>query len=136
MLALLAGVGLSLTFPPSWVGWLAPLPLAWLFRAVTNHSPERAFALTFTFAAAFFGILLLWLPDSLTPLFGPGVAALYPGLVGLLALTWAGTAALTRRVMGASTLWALPFAWTLLDSLRALGPFGFTWGSLGYSTLR
>lgn len=126
-------MALSFAFPPSPLAWLAPLPLAWLFRAVAAPPPRGAFALTLTFAAGFFGVLLLWLPGSLTPLFGPGVAALYPILVGLLALTWAGTAAMTRRVMGPATLWALPFAWTLLDAARALGPFGFTWGSLGYA---
>lgn len=133
LLAFLAGVGLSFTFPPSPLGWLAPLPLAWLFRAVAGHPPDRAFTLALTFAAGFFAALLLWLPGSLSPLFGPGVAALYPVLVGGLALMWAGTAALTRRMMGRATLWALPFAWVLLDSARGLGPFGFTWGSLGYA---
>ncbi|MEF2278270.1 apolipoprotein N-acyltransferase [Deinococcus sp. YIM 134068] len=133
LLCLLAGVGLAFTFPPSPLGWLAPLPLAWLFRAASKRPPGQAFALTFAFAAGFFGALLLWLPGSLTPLFGPGVGALYPALVGVVAFMWAGTVALTRLVMGPATLWALPFAWVLLDTARGLGPFGFTWGSLGYA---
>lgn len=126
-------MGLAFTFPPSPLGWLAPVPLAWLFRAASTRPPGQAFTLTFAFAAGFFGALLLWLPGSLTPLFGPGVGALYPALVGGLALLWAGTVALTRQVLGPATLWALPFAWVLLDTARGLGPFGFTWGSLGYA---
>ncbi|QLG13442.1 apolipoprotein N-acyltransferase (plasmid) [Deinococcus sp. D7000] len=133
LLALLTGIGLSFAFLPSPLGWLAPFPLAWLFRAAAQTGPGRAFRLTFAFALGFFGTLLLWLPGSLTPLFGPGVAALYPVLVAGLAVMWAATAALTRRVMGPATLWALPFAWVLLDTARSLGPFGFTWGSLGYA---
>ncbi|WP_051935627.1 apolipoprotein N-acyltransferase [Deinococcus sp. YIM 77859] len=133
LLCLLAGAALAFTFPPSPLGALAPLPLALLFRQVASQPPGRAFRLTFAFAASFFTALLLWLPSSLAPWFGPGMAVLYLGLVAWLALGWAAAAALTRRVMGPATLWALPFAWVLLDAARALGPFGFTWGSLGYA---
>lgn len=127
------GALLASMFPPSPLGWLAPLPLALLFRTVATTSSRQALSVTFTFALGFFALHLMWLPSGLSRLLGPGVLVLYPLLVMLLALFWAVTAGLTRRWLGRFTLWGLPLAWVLLDAARAWGPFGFTWGSLGYA---
>ncbi|GHF58451.1 apolipoprotein N-acyltransferase [Deinococcus metalli] len=129
----LAGIGLAFTFPPSPLGWLAPVWLALLFRAAATATPRQAMRLTWLFAVGLFGALLSWLPLSLAGTVGPAIVALYPLLVGLLAAMWALTAWLTRRLAGRLSLGAFPMAWAALEVARSWGPFGFTWGSLGYT---
>ena len=131
--ATLMGVLLALTFPPSPLGWLAAVPLAWLFVRIKHSSVRRTFQETWWFACGLFGTLLLWLHASLMGLLGVGIIALYPFLVGLLAGLWAVTLTLTRALAGRFVLLALPFALTLLDTLRETGALGFTWGNLGYT---
>lgn len=130
--AALGGV-LGLVFLVSSWSWLAPLPLALLFREITRRTPTDTFKLTWLFGAGFFAAHLLWLPSSLSGFLGPGAVILSALLIALLASLWGLTAALTRRLLGSATLWGLPLAWTVMDALRAAGPFGFTWGSLGYA---
>lgn len=127
------GGGFGLVFLVSAWSWLSPLPLALLFREVTRRTPADAFKLTWLFGAGFFTAHLLWLPSSLSSFLGPGAVILSALLIALLASMWGLTAALTRHLLGPATLWGLPLAWTVLDALRATGPFGFPWGSLGYA---
>ncbi|MFC6662835.1 hypothetical protein [Deinococcus multiflagellatus] len=124
---------LGLVFLVSALSWLAPLPLALLFREITRRTPADTFKLTWLFGAGFFAAHLLWLPSSLSGFLGPGAVILSALLIATLASLWGLTAALTRRLLGPATLWGLPLAWTVMDALRATGPFGFTWGSLGYA---
>lgn len=128
----LAGAALGVVYPPSPLGWLAPLPLALLFRAVYGVTPVVAFSLTLVFAASFFTVLLWWLPQSLGALLGWGLVAVFPVLVFLLSVMWALTVSLARWWAGPRTWLALPLAWVVLDTLREMGPFGFPWGNLGY----
>ncbi|MVN88929.1 apolipoprotein N-acyltransferase [Deinococcus sp. HMF7620] len=130
--AALGGI-LGLVFLVSVWSWLSPLPLAVLFRGITRGTPADAFKLTWLFGAGFFTAHLLWLPSSLSSFLGPGALVLSALLIALLATMWGLTAALTRRLLGPATLWGLPLAWTVLDTLRAAGPLGFPWGSLGYA---
>lgn len=128
----LAGTALGWMYPPSPLGWLAPLPLALLFRTVSSVTPTAAFSLTLVFALGFFTMLLWWLPQSLGALLGWGLVAVFPVLVSLLSVMLALLVSLTRWWAGPHTLLALPLAWVVLDTLRELGPFGFPWGNLGY----
>lgn len=133
LLALAAGVTLAFLFPPSPWGWLAPFPLAALFRWVARGTVRRAVQVTLLFAAGFFTVLLWWLPSSLASALGGGIVVVFPVLVALLSVMWAVTVGLTRRWFGPQVIWTLPLAWAVLDALRAWGPFGFPWGSLGYA---
>lgn len=128
----LAGAALGWIYPPSPMGWLAPFPLALLFRAVYGVAPAGAFLLTLIFATSFFTVLLWWLPQSLGALLGWGLVAVFPVLVFLLSGMWAFTVSLVRWWAGPRTWVALPLAWVVLDTLREMGPFGFPWGNLGY----
>lgn len=127
------GGGLGTVFLVSVWSWFAPVPLALLFREITRRTPADTFKLTWLFGAGFFAAHLLWLPSSLSGFLGPGAVILSALLIATLAILWGLTAALTRRLLGPATLWGLPLAWTVMDALRATGPFGFTWGSLGYA---
>ncbi|MGM9319647.1 apolipoprotein N-acyltransferase [Deinococcus aquaticus] len=123
---------LGALYPPSALGWLAPLPLSLLFRAVADAPPRRAFGVTWALATAMFGVMLSWLPQSLGGTLGWGVTLLFPVLVALLGVACAGVVAVTRWAAGRWTLGVLPLAWVLLDAAREVGPLAFPWGGLGY----
>ena len=132
---LLTGSLLALTFIPYPWSFLAPLPLAWLFPLIAEaKNPKRAFWLGFNAGVGFFTLHLFWLPVSFTTLFGPVIILPMLFLPPLLGTFWGLTAALCR-LAGRYTLAALPFAWVVMEYLRSLGVFGFTWGSLGYAFL-
>jgi apolipoprotein N-acyltransferase len=88
--------------------------------------------MTWIVTTAMFGVMLIWLPQSLGETLGWGLSLFFPMLVGLLGLTCAATVALTRWAAGSWTLGALPLAWVLLDAVREMGPLAFPWGGLGY----
>lgn len=133
--ALAAGVTLGFTFIPYSWSFLAPLPLALLFSLVSrSRTPGQAFRLTWLGGLAFFVVQLFWLPVSFNSLFGPVVVLPMLLLPPLLATFW-GLTASTARLTGRYTLLALPFAWIVMEYLRTLGVFGFTWGTLGYALL-
>jgi len=133
--ALVAGVVLALAFLPYPWAFLAPLPLALLFSLIARTTnPQQAFRVGFAGGVGFFAVHLLWLPVSFYALFGPLVVLPMLLLPPLLATFWGLTAA-ASRLTGRYTLLALPFAWVVMEYLRNLGVFGFTWGTLGYALL-
>ena len=133
--SLLTGSLLALTFIPYPWSFLAPLPLAWLFLLIAEaENPKRAFRQGFYAGIGFFTLHLFWLPVSFTALFGPVIILPMLFLPPLLGAFWGLTAALCR-LAGRYTLAALPFAWVMMEYLRSLGVFGFTWGTLGYAFL-
>lgn len=133
--ALVAGGVLALMFIPNPWSFLAPLPLALLYSLIARSAtPAQAFRLGWFGGVAFFALHLLWLPVSFTTLFGPVVVLPMLLVPPLLATFWGLTAA-ASRLTGRHTLLALPFAWVVMEYLRNLGVFGFTWGTLGYALL-
>ena len=129
------GALLALMFVPYPWSFLAPLPLAILFGLIENAPTSRAAALcAFWAGVGFFGLHLLWLPVSFTDLFGPVILLPLMLLPFVLGAFWGITAGLCR-LTGRHTLLALPFAWVIMEYLRSLGTFGFTWGTLGYALL-
>lgn len=133
--SLLAGALLAVAFVPYPWSFLAPLPLAVLFGLVQRTSGARAaFGRGFLGGLGFFALHLLWLPVSFADLFGAAVVPPLLVLPVLLAVLWGITAALCR-LAGRYTLPALPLAWVVMEYLRSLGTFGFTWGTLGYAFL-
>ena len=133
--ALALGLLLAGAFIPYPWSFLAPLPLAGLFALIHRTPTARAaFMVAFWGGVGFFGLHLLWLPVSFWGLFGPLVVLPLLVLPILLAAFWGATAALCR-LTGRYTLLALPLAWVVMEYLRSLGLFGFTWGTLGYAFL-
>lgn len=133
--ALAAGGVLALAFIPNPWSFLAPLPLALLYSLIARSiTPAQAFRLSWLGGVAFFAVHLFWLPVSFNTLFGPVVVLPMLLLPPVLASFWGLTAAVSR-VTGRYTLLALPFAWVVMEYLRGLGVFGFTWGTLGYAFL-
>ncbi|GAA6756101.1 apolipoprotein N-acyltransferase [Thermus thalpophilus] len=115
----LLGLALALTLPPFPLGFLAPLPLAFLLRG--------GFREGFLAGVGFWGLHLLWLPQSFASLFGPLGALPFLPLVLVKALSFGLLFALTpsplMRVGG----------WVVLEWLTEQGELAFPWGFLGYA---
>ena len=139
----------ALAFPAFNLGFLAcvafvPLCAAfeepWARARPDDPAPRGGAAarLGFWFGFGFFLPLLYWLPllpaENVTV---PGL--MYPALllgVAYLSLYTAGAGwllAFLRRRGGVPLVLAAPSAWVLLEVVRASGPLGFPWGSIGYS---
>lgn len=133
--ALAKGLVLAGTFIPYSWSFLAPVPLAALFALIRRApSGRNAFEVGFWGGVGFFGLHLLWLPVSFYHGFGPPVVLPLSLLPVLLASFWSATAGLCR-LAGRYTLLALSLAWVVVEYLRSLGVFGFTWGMLGSAFL-
>lgn len=133
--AILTGLLLALTFVPYPWSFLAPLPLAGLFWQLETAPTRRtAFSRAFWAGVGFFALHLLWLPVSFAELFGPVILLPLLLLPFVLGAFWGVTACLSR-LASRYTLLALPFAWVVMEYLRSLGTFSFTWGTLGYALL-
>ena len=134
-LPLFAGLLLALVAIPYPWSFLTPPPLAWTFLLIARaECPKRAFWVGFWAGVGFFALHLMWLPISFTALFGPVIILPMLFLPPILGSFWGLTAGLCR-LAGRYTLAALPFAWVVMEYLRSLGVFGFTWGTLGYAFL-
>ncbi|GEM46696.1 apolipoprotein N-acyltransferase [Deinococcus cellulosilyticus NBRC 106333 = KACC 11606] len=129
---MLLGAGTGLLFLTTKLSWLTPVLLGVLFSQLPNTPSKGVFVRVFWFAVGFFTLHLWWLPASLGALFGPISYLLFALMVPILAGMWAFTAALTRLLYGGNVLLALPFSWVVMEHLRSLGVFQFTWGTLGY----
>ena len=117
--ALAAGGVLALVFLPAPWSFLAPLPLALLYRLIArSRTPGQAFRLGWFGGLAFFALHLFWLPVSFNALFGPVVVVPMLLLPPLLATFWGLTAAATR-LTGRYALLAMP-AILALPGLLAL----------------
>lgn len=126
MVSFFLGAALAMTMPPFAWGWLAPLPLALLLRTWEHPRPARS---AFLAGLGFWGVHLIWLPQSFTVLFGPLGALPFVPMIVFEAGLWA----LLVSVLGGRGL-ALVGGWVLLDYLRAhLGVLAFPWGDLGYA---
>lgn len=135
MLPFGVGAVLALVSVPSPVSWLAPVPLAGLFLLIQRTPrPRAALAVGFWGGVGFFAVHLAWLPISFARLFGAVVIPPLLAVPFLLGAFW-GLAAWFARLAGRRNLLALPFAWVVMEYLRSLGPFGFTWGTMGYALL-
>lgn len=132
-LPVLFGLSMGAPFMTSPWSILTPVALGWLFWQASKVDARSAFRTAFLFALGFFAVHLAWLPVSFAALFGPLGALVIVPLTLLLALMWGATVGLTRHLAGCYSMWAFPFAWVLQEYLRSLGPFAFTWGTLGYA---
>jgi apolipoprotein N-acyltransferase len=115
----LLGLALALTLPPFPFGFLAPLPLAFLLRG--------GFREGFLAGVGFWGLHLIWLPQSFANLFGPLGALPFLPLVLLKALSFGLLFALTPSPL------ARLGGWVVLEWLTEQGELAFPWGFLGYA---
>lgn len=121
MRAFSLGLLLALTLPPFPLGFLAPLVLALAWRG--------GFREGFWLGVGFWGLHLVWLPQSFYALFGPLGALPYLPLVLLKALLFGLLFALTPNPLSRIG------GWVVLEWLTAQGPLAFPWGYLGYALL-
>ncbi|MFN4071590.1 MAG: apolipoprotein N-acyltransferase, partial [Thermus caldifontis] len=119
MRPLLLGLLLALTLPPFPFGPFAPLILAFLLRG--------GFRTGFLMGLGFWGLHLIWLPQSFAQLFGPLGALPFLPLVLLKALSFGLLFALTPTPL------ARVGGWVVLEWLTEQGDLAFPWGFLGYS---
>lgn len=139
VLAGLAGLALAFSMPGPDLGglvWVALIPLFW---ALGDRDPKRAFQLGLVGGVVYFGALLYWLYT----LWEWTSFALIPGylvLVGYLGLYWGAFGALYAFLHRRLPLWALipavPALWVLLEYIRSLGKFGFSWGQIADALYR
>jgi apolipoprotein N-acyltransferase len=130
LVALGAGVALSLAFPEpdlAPVAWVAVAPLLVLLQGA---APGRGFRLGIAFGAGFFGSLLIWI--SL-------VGWVSWALLVVLQTVWLGVfggvmALLYSRARPAPRILYPALVWVAVEYLRSIVPVvGFTWGELAQS---
>ncbi|MCX8103647.1 MAG: apolipoprotein N-acyltransferase [Candidatus Bipolaricaulota bacterium] len=131
-LAILAALLALLSMPGYLVGGLIFVALVPLFYALEGCSPRQGFLIGYLCGFVFFALLLYWL-YALFEWAGIFIVFGHIGLAGLLALWWglwgASFSVIQGRFPRAQGL-ALPAMWVLLEYLRSLTKFGFTWGFL------
>ncbi|MBO0845605.1 MAG: apolipoprotein N-acyltransferase [Nocardioides sp.] len=129
LVALVAGLVLALTFPPTHAFWLLPFAVA-AFFVVTDGLPVRsAWVPGLVFGAAFQFTLLWWL-HVVGDVPWLALSATQTVWYGLL-----GAAVVPLRRLRWSPLW-LAVAWVAMESLRCTWPAGgMPWGRLAYAVV-
>jgi apolipoprotein N-acyltransferase len=122
-LAALAALLALLSMPGYLWGGLIFVALVPLFFALEGCSLRQGFGLGYLCGFVFFALLLYWI-YALSDWAGIFILLGHLGLAGLLALWWGLFGAVSSRVHG----FFIPAVWVLLEYLRSLTKFGFTWG--------
>jgi apolipoprotein N-acyltransferase len=137
--ALVSGGLTALAFPKFNLSILAWISLIPLLAVLARSRPKAAFGYGLAAGAAFYGVLLYWLPD-VPAHYGNLPMSVSLGIYLLLILYlgsyWAWFAALfawTRRSYPAAAFLAAPFLWVAQEYLIGRILTGFPWGLLGYS---
>lgn len=133
VLLALAGALLALLSMPGYLwGGLVFFALVPIFFALEGGTPRQGFWLGYGAGSVFFVLLFYWL-YALIEWAGIFILFGHVGLAGLLAVGWglwgASLCLIQRRFPHAQWL-AAPALWVLLEYLRSLTRFGFTWGFL------
>ncbi|MCE5198926.1 MAG: apolipoprotein N-acyltransferase [Armatimonadota bacterium] len=129
LLALVSGVLLALAMPRPGIWLMSWIGFAPLLVAIRGERPTRAAIYGLITGAVYFGIVLFWI--SLFGYLPWAAAAVFQGLY------FAAFALVSSKLMPERVGWksyvTVPAAWTALQWVRSLGPFGFTWGSMAHS---
>lgn len=128
ILAVLTALLVLLSMPGYLWGGLIFLALVPLFFAVEGCSPRQGFGLGYLCGFVFLALLFYWL-YALSDWAGVFIIFGHVGLAGLLALGW-GIFGACRGVRPYAPTLSIPAVWVLLEYLRSLTKFGFTWGFL------
>ena len=129
LVALVAGVALTVAFPPVGAFWLLPFAVAAFFVATDGLPVRRAWIPGLVFGASFQVTLLWWLH----------VLGTVPWLgLSLTQTVWyavLGAVAVPLRRLPAAPVW-LAGAWVAMESLRCTWPAGgMPWGRLSYAAI-
>jgi apolipoprotein N-acyltransferase len=129
LVALAAGVALTLSFPPTDLFWLLPFAVAAFFLVTDGLPMRRAWIPGLVFGASFQVTLLWWLH----------VVGTVPWLgLSLTQTVWygvLGAAAVPLRRLPWAPAW-LAAAWVAMESVRCTWPAGgMPWGRLSYAAV-
>jgi apolipoprotein N-acyltransferase len=127
--ALVAGLALAVTFPPTHAFWLLPFAVAAFFVVTDGLPMRRAWIPGLVFGGAFQLTLLFWLHVVGTvPWLGLSFTqTLWYGVLG--------AAVVPLRRLPAAPVW-LAVAWVAMESLRTTWPAGgMPWGRLAYAVV-
>lgn len=143
-LAVLSGFLTGLAFPKfglSFLVWISLIPLFFILSS-PRTTPRRGFLTSWAAGAAFYAVLLYWIPAVPAHYGGlPTVVSvlIYLVLVLFLALTWAGfgwTFSMIHRSRPGLAFWIAPFLWVSFEYIITHILTGFPWGILGLSQAR
>jgi apolipoprotein N-acyltransferase len=129
LLAALAGLVLSLAFPPAGLYWLAPLAVAAFVVLTAGLPARRAWVPGLAFGVAYCYVLMWWMHavDWYAWVALSGVEALFYGLLG--------AAVPVLRRLPAWPVW-VAVAWVAMEVLRSGWPFsGMPWGRLAFGSV-
>jgi apolipoprotein N-acyltransferase len=137
--ALIGGALTALAFPKfgwSFLAWISLIPL---FLVLSRSGPKMGFLYGLAAGAAFYGVLLYWIPDvpahyGNLPMWLSLVVyllfILFLGIFwGLFGMFFSGT----RRAFPAAAYIMAPFYWVSFEYALTYVLTGFPWGLLGYS---
>jgi apolipoprotein N-acyltransferase len=129
ILAIFSALLILLSMPGYLWGGLIFVALVPLFFALEGSTPRQGFGLGYLCGFSFFASLLYWV-YTLFEWAGALIIFGHLGLAGLLALWWGlfGTAYVAMQGYRKYLWIAVPALWVLLEYLRSLTRFGFTWG--------
>ncbi len=129
ILAILSALLILLSMPGYLWGGLIFVALVPLFFALEGSTLRQGFRLGYLCGFLFFALLLYWV-YALFEWAGAFIIFGHLGLAGLLALWWGlFGAAYVAMQSYRKPLWiAVSALWVLLEYLRSLTRFGFTWG--------
>src|SRR5947209_8234922 len=139
LLSLFSGILLALAYPLADLGSVAFVALVPLLLATAGASREAALRRGLVCGAAFFVLLLAWIPRVMVVYGGlsrPVAWIIFALLVGYLSIyvaLFAWAVAGTWQRYGPGSLLAAPIFWVGLELARAHLLTGFPWGLLGYS---
>jgi apolipoprotein N-acyltransferase len=129
LVALVAGLGLAVSFAPVGAWWLLPLAVAGFFGVTDGLPARRAWLPGLVFGAAF-QVALLWWLHVVGPVEWLGLAATQAVWYGVL-----GIAAVPLRRLPVAPAW-LATAWVAMESIRCTWPAGgMPWGRLAYAVV-
>ncbi len=129
-LAVVAGAGMYLAFPPRSSWYLSVLALGALFALLSVGRPRARTGawIGFTFGLGFFVPLLPWIGEYVGPLPWLALATVMAGYLALFGVI----ATITMR-LPVPPVW-FTLAWILVEAVRSSFPFGgFPWGRTAFS---
>ena len=130
VLAVLAGTGMFLAFPPRASWYLSVLSLAVLYALLTVDRPRARTGawIGFVFGLGFFVPLLPWIGEYVGPLPWLALATVMAGYLALFGVI----ATVTMRLPVPPVWFAV--SWILVEAVRSSFPFGgFPWGRTAFS---
>ncbi|HEY3531174.1 MAG TPA: apolipoprotein N-acyltransferase [Nocardioides sp.] len=129
LVALVAGVALTLAFPPVGAFWLLPFAVG-VFFVVTDGLPARRAWIPGLLFGASFQVTLLWWLHAVGTVPWLGLSFTQTVWYGVL-----GAAAVPLRRLRLAPAW-LAVAWVAMESLRCTWPAGgMPWGRLSYAAV-